>query len=66
MKPPGKRENSSLFQTAIEATAEAIYNSLSMTETMIGYGGVKVVALPFSFVENRKSKHNQENNEHKE
>jgi len=44
---------SPLFQSAIEATEEAIYNSLCVAETMTGYRGVKVVALPFSFVENR-------------
>jgi len=44
---------SPLFQAAIEATEEAIYNSLCMAETMMGYRGVKVVALPFSFVENK-------------
>jgi D-aminopeptidase len=43
---------SSLFQAAIEATEEAIYNSLCMAETMIGYREAKVVALPFSFLEN--------------
>ncbi|HLO33044.1 MAG TPA: P1 family peptidase [Anaerolineales bacterium] len=43
---------SPLFQAAIEATEEAIYNSLCMAETMMGYRGAKVVALPFSFVEN--------------
>jgi D-aminopeptidase len=41
---------SPLFQSAIEATEEAIYNSLYMAETMMGYRGAKVVALPFSFV----------------
>jgi len=44
---------SPLFQAAIEATEEAIYNSLCMAETMTGYRGAKVVALPFSFVENK-------------
>jgi D-aminopeptidase len=44
---------SPLFQAAIEATEEAIYNSLCMAETMMGYRGVKVVALPFTFVENK-------------
>jgi len=44
---------SPLFQAAIEATEEAIYNSLCMAETMMGYRGAKVVALPFSFVENK-------------
>ena len=36
---------SPLFQAAIEATEEAIYNSLCMAETMTGYRG-NVVALP--------------------
>ena len=44
---------SPLFQSAIEATEEAIYNSLCMAETMVGYHGVKVAALPFSLVENK-------------
>jgi D-aminopeptidase len=43
---------SPLFQAAIEVTEEAIYNSLCMAETMIGYRDAKVVALPFSFLEN--------------
>jgi D-aminopeptidase len=44
---------SPLFQAAIEATEEAIYNSLCMAETMIGYREAKVVTLPFSFLENK-------------
>lgn len=44
---------SPLFQAAIEATEESIYNSLCMAETMMGARGAKVVALPFSFVENK-------------
>jgi D-aminopeptidase len=44
---------SPLFQAAIEATEEAIYNSLCMAETMMGYRGVKVAALPFFFVEGK-------------
>jgi D-aminopeptidase len=44
---------SPLFQAAIEATEEAIYNALCMAETMTGYRGVRVVALPLSFVENK-------------
>jgi D-aminopeptidase len=44
---------SPLFQAAIEATEEAIYNSLCMAETMTGYREAKVVALPFSFLENK-------------
>lgn len=43
---------SPIFQSAIEATEEAIYNSLCMAETMTGYREAKVVALPFSFLEN--------------
>ena len=59
---------SPLFHAAIEATEEAIYNSLCTAETMMGYRGVKVVALPFSFVENKqsnseKSKPHKESNE---
>jgi len=42
---------SPLFQAASEATEEAIYNSLCMAETMTGYHGVKVSALPLSFLE---------------
>jgi D-aminopeptidase len=37
---------SPLFQAAIEATEEAIYNSLCMAETMTGYRGVVVRQLP--------------------
>ncbi len=42
---------SPLFQSAIETTEEAIYNSLCMAETMTGTGGVTIPALPFSVVE---------------
>jgi D-aminopeptidase len=42
---------SPLFQSAIESTEEAIYNSLCMAETMTGFGGVTIPALPFSVVE---------------
>jgi D-aminopeptidase len=44
---------SPLFQAAIEATEEAIYNSLCMAETMTGYQGVTVKALPIPFVESK-------------
>jgi D-aminopeptidase len=37
---------SPLFQAAIEATEEAIYNSLCMVETMRGYNGRTIHALP--------------------
>ena len=42
---------SPLFQAAIEGTEEAIYNALCMAETMTGYRGVKVPALPLPFFE---------------
>ena len=41
---------SPLFQAAIEATEEAIYNSLCMAETMTGYRGVTISALPLSLL----------------
>jgi D-aminopeptidase len=44
---------SPLFQSAIESTEEAIYNSLCMATTMTGTGGVTIAALPFSVVENK-------------
>jgi len=44
---------SPLFQSVIESTQEAIYNSLCMAETMTGYRGVTVEALPFPFVETK-------------
>lgn len=37
---------SPLFQAVIESTEEAIYNSLCMAETMTGYQGKSVKALP--------------------
>lgn len=37
---------SPLFLAVVEATEEAIYNSLFMAETMIGFKGAKVEALP--------------------
>jgi D-aminopeptidase len=37
---------SPLFQAVIESTEEAIYNSLCMAETMIGYGNRTIEALP--------------------
>jgi D-aminopeptidase len=43
---------SPLFQSAIESTEEAIYNSLCMAETMTGTGGVTIPALPFSVLNN--------------
>jgi D-aminopeptidase len=43
---------SPLFQSAIESTEEAIYNSLCMAETMTGTGGVTIPALPFSVLRN--------------
>jgi D-aminopeptidase len=52
---------SPLFQSAIESTEEAIYNSLCMAETMTGSGGVTIPALPFSVVEKYILQHNKEN-----
>jgi D-aminopeptidase len=43
------REMSPLFEAAIEATEESIYNSLCMAETMIGFRGT-VEALPLDQV----------------
>jgi D-aminopeptidase len=42
---------SPLFEAAIEATEEAIYNSLCMAETMIGYRGSRVDALPIDEIQ---------------
>jgi D-aminopeptidase len=39
-------QTSPLFQAAIESTEEAIYNSLGMAETMTGYQGLAIHALP--------------------
>ena len=43
---------SPLFQAAIEATEEAIYNSLCMAETMTGYKGRTVMSLPIDAIQN--------------
>ena len=43
---------SPLFEAAIEATEEAIYNSLYMAETMTGYKGRTAPALPFDAIQN--------------
>ena len=37
---------SPLFEAAIEATEEAIYNSLCKAETITGYRGITINALP--------------------
>lgn len=42
---------SPLFQSAIEATEEATYNSLCMAESMTGNGGVTVERLPLKRLE---------------
>jgi D-aminopeptidase len=49
---------SPLFQAAIEATEEAIYNSLCMAETMTGYGGVTIHELPMDQLLKDIEKHN--------
>jgi D-aminopeptidase len=46
---------SPLFQAAIEAAEEAIYNSLCMAETMTGYKGRIVHALPLDALSGRAS-----------
>lgn len=43
---------SPLFQAAIEATEEAIYNSLCMAKTMTGYLGRTVRCLPLDKIQN--------------
>ena len=43
---------SPLFQAAIEATEEAIYNSLCMAETMMGYRNRRINALPLDVIQN--------------
>ena len=43
---------SPIFQAAIEATEEAIYNSLCMAETITGYRGATIKALPLESIEN--------------
>ena len=45
---------SPLFQAVIEATEEAIYDSLCMATTMIGHKGRIVEALPFTLFETSK------------
>jgi D-aminopeptidase len=44
---------SPLFQAVIESTEEAIYNSLCMAETIIGYQGRVVEALPLNLMESK-------------
>lgn len=43
-------KTSALFQAAIEAVEEAIYNSLCMAQTTAGYGGRTVHALPLDAI----------------
>ncbi|HAV78653.1 MAG TPA: aminopeptidase [Anaerolineae bacterium] len=49
---------SPLFQSVIEATEEAIYNSLCMAATMTGYKERTVEALPLEPVLRKSDKHN--------
>ncbi|MEZ4867516.1 MAG: P1 family peptidase [Caldilineaceae bacterium] len=51
---------SPLLQAAIEATEEAIYNSLCMATTMTGYRGHQVEALPLDQVQALRSGENSE------
>lgn len=48
---------SPLFHAVIEATEEAIYNSLFMAETMTGRGGTTIEALPIRAVLGMMRKH---------
>lgn len=48
---------SPLFQAAIEATEEALYNSLCMAETMIGHKGIKVDSLPMDSLKDLIEQH---------
>jgi D-aminopeptidase len=49
---------SPLFEAAIEATEEAIYNSLCLAETMTGYRGRTVKALPLDTLEELMKRRN--------
>jgi D-aminopeptidase len=44
-------QTSPLFQAAVEASEEAIYNSLCMAETMVGYQGRIVASLPLGVIQ---------------
>ena len=46
---------SPLFQAAIEVTEEALYNSLCMAETMTGFQGRTIHALPLDFLTTARS-----------
>jgi D-aminopeptidase len=48
---------SPLLQSAIEATEEAIYNSLCMAETMIGHTGITIQGLPLDTLEELIAEH---------
>jgi D-aminopeptidase len=48
---------SPLFQAAIEATEEAIYNSLCMAETMTGYQNITIHELPLDSLAERIRNH---------
>ncbi len=50
---------SPLFQAAIEATEEAIYNSLCRAETITGYRGITIEQLPFDRLTELIKKGNQ-------
>ncbi len=50
-------EMSPLFQAVIEATEEAIYNSLFMAETTTGFDGARVEALPLEQVREILQRH---------
>lgn len=52
---------SPLFQAVIEATEEAIYNSLCMADTMTGSQGITVHPLPLEKLVELVQKHNRNN-----
>ena len=57
---------SPLFQAVIEATEEAIYNSLCMATTMTGYENITVKALPLEKVSDILQKNRREHGRNKE
>ncbi len=48
---------SPLFQSAIEATEEAIYNSLCMAETTTGNNGITIIGLPLGTLKDLIAEH---------
>jgi D-aminopeptidase len=57
-----QNELTPLFQAVVEATEEAIYNSIFKAETMTGSRGVTVEALPIDKIQQIMRKYRQEGN----